>query len=123
MRNTVKQNKLIDEYIMNSIQVDEDMCAKDKLEALYDTFMSEYMNEYEMKRYGSVEKVFEQYTLGLPSVFEIHYEYYYIEKQLREWEIITDDMPSRKVEQLKMNWFNYIAHRVFKLMRKARVGV
>ena len=122
MKNTIEQNKLIKEYILNSIQVTEDMSDKDKLQALYDTFKAEYLNEYELKRYGNEVKVFEQYILGLPSIFDIHYEFYEIEKQLREWNIIHEGDNQKRVDMIKMNWHSYIANRVFTLMSRAKIN-
>ena len=121
--NTTEQNKLIKQYILDSIQVDEDMTDKDKLQHLYDTFISEYMSEYELKRYGNETKVFEQYMMCLPSVFAVHYDYYCIEKQLREWGIIHEDDKQKRVEMLKQNWFNYISNRVFTLMSRAKINM
>ena len=120
MINTKEQNLLIKNYILDSIITDE-TSEHNKLEFLIDTFRSEYLTENELKRYGNEVKVFEQWTFGLPSAFDILYEYYEIEKQLREWDVIKEDDNQKKVDMLKSNWHNYIANRVYTLARRAKV--
>jgi len=120
MINTKEQNQLIKQYILDSINTD-DTSEHNKLEFVIDTFRSEFLSEYELKMWGNEVKVFEQWILGLPSAFEIHYEYHEIEQQLREWNIIKEDDKKKRVDMLKANWFNYISNRVYTLARRAKV--
>jgi len=120
MINTKEQNQLIKQYILDSINTEE-TSEHNKLQFVIDTFRSEYLTEYELKRYGNEVKVFEQWILGLPSAFEILYEYHLIEEQLREWDIIKEGDKQKRIDMLKANWFNYISNRVFTLASRAKV--
>jgi hypothetical protein len=58
---------------------------KDKLQLVVDCFYTEFYYEQNKKRIPNKFLAFQSYLLGLPSCFNIEFEYYHINKMLSYW--------------------------------------
>lgn len=110
------------EYILNCIDNtgygDEkplDTTVK-QLNFLYSTFTAEY--GYAVKRYGSQEKAFEQWIMGLPTCFGIEFTNYDILELAKSWGVITDKSTESYKDKIVSGYFNFITVKTFQLFRK-----
>lgn len=72
-------------HIMDSVlSEDYGETVQEQLQAVLDEFKSWY-SPYERKMNPGVHMGFKNWMLGLPSCFNIEYEYYHISQTLRKW--------------------------------------
>lgn len=134
MNTTTKTNKvknidsLVFPYIMAAIDfsghdlIKQPKTDAEKLQFVADCFHDEYCNAYNLKTYGSYQNVFANWLMGLPSVINIDFENYRIIEIAKEWGSIPQDANDKQEDKILDNWFNFIACKVFKLMRKNKVN-
>lgn len=125
MRTLTKRQKLdrnVKEYILGAIDAQGynieplPTTDKEKLQFLYNTFISEY--GWAIERYGE-QRAFMEWIQGLPTCFGIDFENYRILQIADKWESITERFTAEKVIN---NWFNFITVRTFQLFRKHKVN-
>ncbi len=122
MKNIKLYNATIKAYILDAIEMDADAPTdKEKLQYLYNTFMSEAYYPDALKRHGNLTNVFTEWSRGLPSTFNIAVSNYDIMELLKSWDVITDETPMKKQDAFIENYWNYMSNRVFTLMSRAGV--
>ncbi len=111
-------------YILDCINSEDREFANDteKLQYLADQFKSSYLNEYNLKQYGSYQNVFAEWCKGLPSCFNLDYENYRIIELAKEWGSLPANADDRQEDKILDNWFNFMAFKTFQLMRKHNVN-
>lgn len=127
--NTKEFNAKVYPYILNAIDSTNYGIEKktdiEKLQFVADTFKSEYLNEYNLRRYGSIQNVLANWFTGLPSSINIDFENYRIIEIAKEWgwgslpENSTDAQENKILE----NWFNLIAFKTIQLMGKNGIHI
>lgn len=113
---------IVNNYILNAIDgsgYDKDLKTdEEKLQFLADTFISEYCYPENLRYYGSYQKCFENWIMGLPSSFNIDFENYRIIEIAKEWGSLKPDADDRAEDKILDNWFNYIASHTMQLFSK-----
>src|SRR5215831_13494528 len=117
MKQTINTNskeflKKVHAYLLDAISSDDREFDNDfeKLQYLADRFKDEYLNEYNIARYGSYQNVFAEWLKGLPSSFNIDYENYRIIELAKEWGSLPKNADDRQEDKILDNWWNFIAH-------------
>jgi len=130
---TTELNFKVRPYIMDAIDSDgyDITCNtdKEKLQFLYNTFISEYWHDYNKKYYkGNIQKCFESWLMGLPSCFNIDFENYKVIELAYKWGSIDEwNSTTRQIENRKdflcQNWFNFITVKTFQLFKKYKIDM
>jgi hypothetical protein len=130
---TTELNFKVRPYIMDAIDSDgyDITCNtdKEKLQFLYNTFISEYWHDYNKKYYkGNIQKCFESWLMGLPSCFNIDFENYKVIELAYKWGSIDEwNSTPRQIENRKdflcQNWFNFITVKTFQLFKKYKIDM
>lgn len=95
---------------------------KEKLQFLYNTFISEYWHDYNKKYYnGNIIAAFTLWLRGLPSCFNVDFENYVILQIAKRWGSIPDNASERQEDKILENWFNFISVKTFKLFKKYKI--
>lgn len=127
---TKKQNsaaqikELREQYILNAIDSEVyevkiiDNNERDKIKFIINTFKQEYGYTQNIQRYGSYQKTFENWMMGLPSCLNIDYEYHKIIQIAKQWGCIPQDASTKQEDKICANWFGYIYMGFKKLMDK-----
>jgi len=115
----------LDQYILEAIDSSgyelEAITGKEKLEFLVSTFKSEYGYPENIKRYGGLQKTFESYLQGLPSSFNIDFEYSEIINRGMEMGMISTESTQSEQRAFCNQWWPRIFMGVRKLCRQAKV--
>jgi hypothetical protein len=95
---------------------------EEKLNFLYNTFISEYWyKENQVYYHGNIITAFASWLQGLPSSFNIDYENYRIIEIAKEWGSIPQDANDKQEDKILDNWFNFIAVNTFQLFKKHKI--
>ena len=119
-------NKVVNQYIMDCIDSDgyelkvQPQTDKEKLQFLYNTFWSEKL-QYNREYYKSEHAAFMDWIQGLPSSFNVDYEYYRIIELAMLWGSLPHDATEKQTDKICENWFNFIASKTFQLFRKNKI--
>lgn len=112
-------------YIIDCIDSEayevETTTETEKLQFLYNTFLSEYWRHQEQYFRGNKYKAFESWIQGLPSVFNIDFEYYRIIELAKLWGSIPAGASERQEDKILDRWFNFITVKTFQLFRKHKI--
>lgn len=118
---------LVNNYILSAIDGEgygkEFNNDTEKLQFLADVFKKEYGFPDNIRRYGNYQECLRQWIMGLPSVFNIDFENYRIIEIAKEWHSLDNNSPSRKVDNILNNWFNFIAAKTIMLMGKHNITI
>ena len=128
---TKELNSKVYPYILDAITPENyDVTCKtdtEKLQFLYNTFISEYWHEYNKKYYkGNIYKCFESWLMGLPSCFNIDFENYKVIKIGYLWnsfEGFEGKRLEKKRDFICKNWFNFITVKTFQLFKKYKINL
>lgn len=116
----VKAN--IEAYIINAINGEgydrEPETDQQKLLFLATTFKSEYCYKANFRRYGNVQNVLKEWFMGLPSSFNIDFNYCDILKAAKSFGNLPEEMSEKEEDKIINNWFNFIASHTLRLMDK-----
>ena len=79
MKTNSKQfNAIVYKYILDAIDSDGYAITTnsdaEKLQFLANTFKSEYLFPYNLKRYGTIQNVLTEWIMGIPSSFNIDFK-------------------------------------------------
>jgi len=122
---TAELNNKVYPYIMDAITPEnyEVICNsdKEKLQFLYNTFITEYWHEYNKKYYKNIISAFSSWLMGLPSCFGIDFENYVILQIAKKWGSIPENATERQEDKILENWFNFIACKTFQLFKKYKI--
>lgn len=116
---TLTANKeALDIYILNAIDADNyDVVLKsdkDKLQFLFDCFKSEYHKEKNVKG-------FEDWIRGLPSSFNIDYDFEKIVNLSYMFDLMKADADEEDEDYIQNNWFKIIAKEVYQLFDEYKI--
>ena len=109
-------------YIIKSINSDNyDVVTtgrKEKLQFLKDTFYKEM--GWNVKRVGALN-AFKEWTMGLPTVFNIEFENYKILELAKKVGSISKQATEKQEDRLIENYWNFITSLTFQLFRKYNI--
>ena len=94
---------------------------EEKLQFLYDTFVSEYVNEYNIRRHGSYQNIFREYLMGIPSCIRTAFSNYDIIMLAKNWGSLPENATEKQEDRILENYFNLIANKTFQLFRKYKI--
>jgi hypothetical protein len=121
------RNKAMKEYILNAIDSEGyDVTAeteKEKLQFLFDTFKKEYCYKENLAYYGSIQKTFENWLMGLPSCFNIDYENYRIIEIGKNWGFLSQDADEKEEDDFLGQWWSKIFETALSLARRNKVEI
>lgn len=117
----------INTYILDCIDHDaygfECDNDKEKLQFLYDTFISEYWYPQNVQRYNNNKTLgFQNWISGLPTVFTVDFSNFDIWNKAIELGLLKQDPTDKQIDSFLPKWFHIIAFRTFVLMRKNGVN-
>jgi len=122
-----EQNRLIKEYVLNAIDSEGyEVTAeteKEKIEFLVKTFKSEYGYKENILYYGSIQKTFENWLMGLPSCFNIDFMNYRIIEIGKEWALLSQNATERQEDKFLSEWWARIYMQVRKLANKHKLSI
>jgi len=112
----------INQYILNAIDGEgyerTPETEQQKLLFLATTFKSEYCYTANFKRFGSVQNVLTEWISGLPSCFNIAFNYCDILEAAKSFGNLPETMSAKEEDKILSNWFPFIASKTLQLMNK-----
>jgi hypothetical protein len=93
----------------------------EKLQFVADCFKREYLFPANLNRYGSYQKTFGNWLMGLPSCFNVDFENYRIIEIAKSWGSLPIDATDKQEDKILDSWFSFIACKTFQLMKKHKV--
>jgi hypothetical protein len=128
MKTTKEVKQKIRSYILHAIDLSDrdkykgtQLSERARLNAVYEIFKQEY--GHNIKHYGSEQKAFENWLMGLPSCFNIDFENVKILKLCTEWGFLRKN-PKEGEERKALNeWWAriYMAFRAMLTAKSPRV--
>ncbi len=119
----VQTKKNIQAYIIDCIDSSSydvvTTTPQEKLKFLYDTFKAEY--GFNIDRVGEY-KAFENWTQGLPTVFNIEFENYKILELAKEMGGLEENATEKQEDKVLENYWNYITVNTFQLFKKYKIA-
>ena len=123
----------MDAYILSCINTEEYTpeqftTDQERLKFVFDTFKREYCYPANLKRYGTPERCFKEWLMGLPSVVSVEYMNVSILDKARELGSYKDTsgMSAKSIERYEDSiiayWFTLCAQSFFRLCRKNGVN-
>jgi hypothetical protein len=110
----------VEKYILSCINGDGyDVILrtdKEKLQFICDTFKKEYAHN--LNYYGSIQKTFENWLMGLPSCFNIEYRNHAIIELAKQWGSLEKDSTEKEEEKILNSWFGFVYMRFIGLCKK-----
>ncbi len=120
MRLTKEQNQTIKQYIINAIDSEgygvETKTDREKLQFLYDTFISEY--GWNIKQTSSSRLSFKEWLQGLPSVFNIVFTNYDILELAKKWGSLPANPTEKQEDKIIENYWHFMATKAMDLINK-----
>ena len=120
-----QQSELIKAYLLDAIYSDESegheaiKTDKDKINFIYDTFVSEKLGPNKgYYKNTPIQAVFADWLMGLPSVFNIDFEDSEIESLAIKWGSLPANPSDAELLRIRNNWFNFIGFKFISLRRK-----
>jgi hypothetical protein len=108
----------LDIYILDSIDADNHgvivKSDKDRLQFLFDTFKSEYHKEKNIKGFAD-------WIRGLPSSFNIDYDFEKIINLSYLFNLMKADADEEDEDYAQQNWFKNIAKEVYQLFDEYKI--
>jgi hypothetical protein len=111
-------------YIIDSIDSEAyDIGTIDNEEKLFflaHTFRLE--KQWHIDQVGTY-KAFQEWIMGLPTVFNIEFENYKIIELAKSWGSIPQDASEKQEDKILENYWNFITSHTFQLFRKYKIEV
>lgn len=97
----------------------------EKLLFIAETFYNEKIKHHKnwLKYYGSLAGAFSDWLAGLPSSFNIDFEYSKIIQLSKDWGSIPQEASEKQEGKVCENFFPFITAKTFKLMRKHKINI
>lgn len=120
-------NLKYENYILDSISADgydvpEPKTPKEKLQFLYDRFISEYWdNNQSVQRMGK-QNAFKEWIQGLPSSFNIEFSNYNILQLAKRMGSLPQNATEKQEDRVLENYWNFMANKTFQAFRKYDVN-
>ena len=92
---------------------------KEKLQFLYDTFVSE--QGYNIKYYNSEPKAFQNWIMGLPSCFTIKFTNFDILELYKIWHDVNV-LTEKQEQKILDNYWDFITVKTFQLFKKFKIN-
>jgi len=112
----------INQYILNAIDGESyertPETEQQKLLFLATTFKSEYCYKNNFIIHKNVQSVLSEWISGLPSCFNIDFNYGDILKAAKSFGNLPETMSEKEEEKILQNWFPFIAAKTLQLMNK-----
>ena len=100
----------------------EDETEAERLQFLYDTFVTEYWYDYNKKYYhNNIYNAFASWLQGLPSSFNIDFANYRILEIAKEWGSLAIDATEKQEDKILANWWNFISIKTFHMFKKYKI--
>ena len=126
----INSTKKYEQYILDRIDFDgydfpsdATITTEGKLNCLAETFKSEYCHEYNLRRYGSYQRIMAEWLAGLPSCINIPFYNHDILKLAKEMGSLPEDATEKQEDRILENYWNFIAQQIFKMFRKFNITV
>jgi hypothetical protein len=119
MRTTKKEFKaVIQEHILNSVLDEGYDTLKDQLQAVIEEFKNCY-GPYEQKRKPNLQEAFIDWSLGLPTVFNIEYRNFEITELVKSWfTACGETYKEPKDDEKTYNLYYWLVYREFNTLLK-----
>lgn len=112
----------INAYILNAIDGEgyerTPETDQQKLLFLATTFKSEYCYKNNFTYYKTVQEVLKQWIMGLPTCFNVAWNYSDILRDAKTFGNLPEQMTVAQEDKVITNWFNFIASHTLRLMNK-----
>lgn len=92
-----------------------------RLQWVINQFKSEYCYPENVKRYGSIQRIFAEWLMGLPSAYSVEFRNYEIIELAKQWESIPQMATEREEDKMLSNWFNFCANKFTQLCKFNKV--
>lgn len=117
----------INAYILNAIDGEgyerTPETDQQKLLFLATTFKSEYCFKANFNRLRTVQDVLAEWIAGLPSCFNIAFNYCDILEAAKSFGNLPEQMTDKAEQKILSNWFNFIAAKTLQLMNKNGIAI
>ena len=127
MRLTKNQNKLYNNYIINAIDFSDyeaisATTTEEKLQALYNAFVSEnwFKNNQIRYNYNKIEG-FQNWIQGLPNCFNIEFMNSNILDLAVKFGSLPNNATEKEEDKILNNYWHFIAAKTFQLFRKYNI--
>lgn len=121
------RNEAMKQYILNAINSEgyeiTTNTEAEKIAFLLATFKSEYGYSQNIRYYGTIQKTFENWLMGLPSCFNIDFMNYRILEIGKEWQLLPQNATERQEDKFLAEWWARIYMQVRKLANKHNLHV
>lgn len=122
-----KVQPAIRSYILNAIDGEgyerTPETDQQKLLFLATTFKDEYCYNANFRQYKTVQEVFRQWLMGLPTCFNIAWNYCDILRDAKTFGNLPEHMTQRHEDKIIEGWFNFIAAKTLQLINKNGIPV
>jgi hypothetical protein len=115
MRTTSEQKQQVREYLLECIDLSGydqyanlQLSEKERFRAVYDCFKKDYCYPENLRYYGSEQKVFENWLMGLPSCFTVEYRNYAIIELTQKWGFAPSNLSESKEQKILEQWWSRI---------------
>lgn len=112
----------INAYILNAIDGEgydrTPETDQQKLLFLATTFKSEYCYKANFVQYKTVPEVFKQWIMGLPTAFNIAWNYHDILRDAKTFGNLPEQMTEKQENKIISGWFDFIATKTLQLMNR-----
>lgn len=121
-KEALTRNEALKNYILNNIDatgynVPTPTTEEEKIKFLIDTFRNEYVHKNSLSYYGTYQNVFVNWLKGLPSCIDLPIYYYDIEKQLTEFNFITEFNKEKAIKR----YYDIVYMCIFKIAKKYKL--
>lgn len=116
----MKLDQLAKQYIIDTIQLDDDSITsdKDKLQGLFDAFKAEY--GWAIPKMGMVN-AYREWLQGAPGTAGIEFYNHKIIEIAISWGSLPASPTDSACHKILENWFNLIAVKTFQLFKKNKI--
>jgi hypothetical protein len=131
--NSKEFERRMQEYILSCIDTEAYEktfeTTKERLAFVHDCFVREFWYDNNKKRYGSQERGFAEYLMGLPSVIGVDFENYKILElaksmgTYKDTQGMTKGAIERYEDTIISNWFPIVSCNFFKMLHKENVSI
>ena len=124
MRLTKEQNKIIDDFIISSIDFSDYAIGNNEkteiqLKNVYNTFLTEKGNYY-LDKSANLQLVFADWLSGLPTCVNLPFSYFDIGLFVKSY---YHEVTEKELEHFQDNYWNFMTMRFFKLFKKYKIEV
>lgn len=129
MKTTKEQKELVRQYLLSCIDLSGyeyyanlQMSEVDRFKTVYEIFKKEYCYPQNLRYYGSEQKTFENWLMGLPSCFKVEFRNGGIIELTQQWGFAPAKLTERQEEKIIEHWWGrmYMAFRAAMERKEAK---